>query len=121
MPNRVDGGANVARPTFGQNEARQANRASETAQAETRPAQQDRVEISEQARLQAEQAQPRTGETARGAAVDAPSARPEAGDQGVNQATAQRAQQLRETQAQEGQEAAQEPVERQGNLVDVVG
>lgn len=121
MPNRVDGNANVARPTFGQNEARQANRASEEAQAETQPVQRDRVEISEQARLQAEQAQPRTGEVDRGAAANAPSARPEAGDQGVNQATVQQAQQLRESREQESQEVAQEPAERQGNLVDVVG
>lgn len=122
MPNRVDVSANVARPTFGQNEARQANRASEAASSETQPTQRDRVEISAQARLQAEQNQPSAGANASGAAADAPSARPEeAGGQGVNQATAQQAEQLRETREQSVQENAQEPPERQGNLVDVVG
>jgi len=122
MPNRVDVSANVARPTFGQNEARQANRASEAASSETQPMQRDRVEISAQARLQAEQNQSSAGANASGAAADAPSARPEeAGGQGVNQATAQQAEQLRETREQSVQEHAQEPPERQGNLVDVVG
>ena len=126
MPNRVDASTNVSRPTFGQNEARQANRASETAQRETQSVERDRVEISAQARLQAEQAQPRVGEAnanTRGAAAEAPSARqrPEAGDQGVNQVTAQQAEQVRETRQQVERENVQEPTERQGNLVDVVG
>jgi len=124
MPNRVDASTNVSRPTFGQNEARQANRVSETAQREAQPVQRDRVEISAQARLQAEQAQPRVGEAnanTRGAAAEAPSARPEAGDQGVNRATAQQAEQVRETRQQVERENVQEPAERQGNLVDVVG
>lgn len=122
MPNRVDASANVARPTFGQTEARQANRASENAQQETRPAQQDRVEISEQARLQAEQNQPRVGaDNTRAAAQDAPSARPEAGDQGVNAPSAQQAEQVRQTRDENVRENAQRPEERQGNLVDVVG
>jgi len=122
MPNRVDGNANVARPTVGQNEARQANRASESAQAETQPVQRDRVEISDQARLRADQTRPSEGaQDTSGAAADAPSAHPEAGDQGVNQAVAQQAEQLNETREQNIQENVQEPPERQGNLVDVVG
>jgi hypothetical protein len=127
MPNRVDANTNVSRPTFGQNEARRANRASENAQQETQTIQRDRVEISAQARLQAEQNQPRVGDAnanTRGAAAEAPSARPEAGDQGtqgVNRATAQQAERVRETRQQVERETVQEPAERQGNLVDVVG
>jgi hypothetical protein len=122
MPNRVDANTNVARPTFGQDEARQANRASQEARPEPQPPQTDRVEISAQARRQAEQAQPRAGEgNASGAAAEAPSARPEAGEQGVNQATVQQAEQLRDTREENVAQSAQEPQERQGNLVDVVG
>ena len=126
MPNRVDANANVSRPTFGQNEARRANRASENAEQETQTIQRDRVEISAPARLQAEKAQTRVGEANannRSAAVDAPSARPrpEAGEQGVNRATAQQAEQVRETRQQVERETVREPSEKQGNLIDVLG
>lgn len=124
MPNRIDTNAQVARPTFGQNEAQQATRASERVQPETLPAQRDRVDISEQALLQAEQSQNRVGEVNvrdRSGADQAPSARPEAGDQGVNLATVRQAEQLRETQETRVQERPKRPEEQQGNFVDLVG
>ncbi|MDA0712195.1 MAG: hypothetical protein O3B73_18505 [bacterium] len=122
MPTRVDSNVTVARPTFGQADTRATNRTSESARLEGQTEQRDRVEISEQARLRAEQTQPPTGESqTRGAAADSVSARPEAGDQGVNQATAQQAEQLRENRQESVSENARRPNERQGNLVDIVG
>ena len=121
MPNRVE--AAGLRPAPARPDAQE--RAHQAPQPE--PAKQsqqvDRVEISNRARLQAEQARPQAGYNPGGAAVDAPSATPpRPGDQGsVSGATEQRAEELRETQAQATQELAQEPPERQGNLVDVVG
>ena len=121
MPNRVD--AAGTRPTAARPDVQQqaTQRAPEPAQ--EAPQQVDRVEISDQARLQAEQARPQAGGNPRGAVADAPSARPpEAGEQGgLNRATAQQAEQIRETQTEAAQETAQRPPERQGNLVDVVG
>ena len=119
MPNRVDAAgvrSAAARPDVQQ----AAQRAPEPPQ--EAPQQVDRVEISDQARLQAEQ-RPQAGGNPRGAAADAPSARPpEVGQQGsVNGTTAQQAEQVREAQAEATQETAQQPPERQGNLVDVVG
>ena len=121
MPNRVDAAESrpAPAPSDVQNRAQQASEPEPQEQAQ----QVDRVEISGQARLRAEEARPQAGENPRAAAVDAPSANPpQPGVQGaVNGATEQQVEQLKEAQIQTTRENAQDPPERQGNLVDVVG
>ena len=129
MPNRVDGAVNGAQPAAARPEAvrpGQRQGAAQPAQApDTNTTNVDRVEISQagQARNQELQAPNAPQAQDRGAAMNAPGAQSQpAGGQGnLEQAAARNAEQLRERQETERQQATQEPPERQGGLVDVTG
>ncbi len=129
MPNRVDTPVNGVPPTAARRPEAQQPNSTEDTENRREAAGGDRVKISQEAQARAQAERPTAGGAAGEARLAADTGEPaaqaaETGQQGpsaVEGATAQRAEDLRDQQTAEQQQAAAEPPEQQGNLVDVTG